>query len=122
MSEILRKPDWIRVKLRVTEDFKFVDQLLTQKRLNTVCEEAHCPNMGECWAHRTATFLILGDTCTRNCRFCNVATGRPAPPPTAPRPSSVGTPMPAVKLPSDAPPTAIPTSRSGWPGRCRRWG
>jgi lipoic acid synthetase len=48
--------------------------------LHTVCEEAHCPNIGECWAHRTATFLILGDTCTRNCRFCNVATGRPAPP------------------------------------------
>jgi lipoic acid synthetase len=48
--------------------------------LHTVCEEAHCPNIGECWAHRTATFLILGDTCTRNCRFCNVVTGRPAPP------------------------------------------
>jgi len=49
------------------------------KELHTVCEEAHCPNIGECWGHRTATFLILGDTCTRNCRFCNVKTGRPAP-------------------------------------------
>jgi lipoic acid synthetase len=49
------------------------------KTLHTVCEEAHCPNVGECWSHRTATFLILGDTCTRNCRFCNVKTGRPAP-------------------------------------------
>jgi lipoic acid synthetase len=49
------------------------------KALHTVCEEAHCPNMGECWGNRTATFLILGDTCTRNCRFCNVHTGRPGP-------------------------------------------
>jgi lipoic acid synthetase len=49
------------------------------KSLHTVCEEAHCPNVAECWGHRTATFLILGDTCTRNCRFCNVKTGRPAP-------------------------------------------
>ncbi len=78
MPPILRKPDWIRVKLDVTEDFKFVDQLLSQKRLNTVCEEARCPNMHECWGkHRTATFMILGDTCTRRCRFCAVKTGMP---------------------------------------------
>ena len=78
MSQILRKPEWIRVKLDVTEDFRFVDQLLTQKRLNTVCEEARCPNMHECWGkHRTATFMILGDTCTRRCRFCSVKTGLP---------------------------------------------
>jgi len=50
------------------------------KELHTVCEEAHCPNVAECWGNRTATFLILGDTCTRNCRFCNIQTGRPAPP------------------------------------------
>ena len=78
MARILRKPDWIRVKLDVTEDFKFVDRLLAQKRLNTVCEEARCPNMHECWGrHRTATFMILGDTCTRRCRFCAVKTGLP---------------------------------------------
>lgn len=78
MSRISRKPEWIRVKLAVTEDFKFVDRLLSQERLNTVCEEAHCPNIHECWGtHRTATFMILGDTCTRRCRFCSVKTGLP---------------------------------------------
>ena len=52
---------------------------MRSNRLHTVCQEAHCPNSGECWNNRTATFLILGDTCTRNCRFCNVKTGRPGP-------------------------------------------
>ena len=78
MSRNMRKPEWIRVKLAVTEDFRFVDRLLAQERLNTVCEEAHCPNIHECWGtHRTATFMILGDTCTRRCRFCSVKTGLP---------------------------------------------
>ena len=62
------------------EAYRELKRLMRTQALHTVCEEAHCPNIGECWAHRTATFLILGDTCTRNCRFCNVATGRPAPP------------------------------------------
>lgn len=78
MSTILRKPDWIRVKVNLTDDFKFVDNLLSSKRLHTVCEEARCPNRHECWGeHRTATFMILGDTCTRRCRFCSVKTGLP---------------------------------------------
>lgn len=78
MSQVLRKPDWIRVRVNLTKEFRFVDQLLTQKKLNTVCEEAHCPNIHECWGkHRTATFMILGDTCTRHCRFCSVKTGMP---------------------------------------------
>jgi lipoic acid synthetase len=75
-----RRPPWIRVRAPTGEAYRELKQLMRAKSLHTVCEEAHCPNMGECWAHRTATFLILGDTCTRNCRFCNVATGRPAPP------------------------------------------
>jgi lipoic acid synthetase len=75
-----RRPPWIRVRAPTGEAYRELKQLMRAKSLHTVCEEAHCPNIGECWAHRTATFLILGDTCTRNCRFCNVATGRPAPP------------------------------------------
>jgi len=75
----VRKPDWLRVRLPAGEAPAWVNKLLREGRLHTVCEEAHCPNLGECWGHRTATFLIMGDVCTRNCRFCNVQTGRPAP-------------------------------------------
>jgi lipoic acid synthetase len=75
-----RRPPWIRVRAPTGEAYRDLKRLMRAQSLHTVCEEAHCPNIGECWAHRTATFLILGDTCTRNCRFCNVATGRPAPP------------------------------------------
>ena len=75
-----RRPPWIKVRAPTSEAYRDLKRLMRAKSLHTVCEEAHCPNIGECWAHRTATFLILGDTCTRNCRFCNVATGRPAPP------------------------------------------
>jgi len=69
----------LRVRAPTGETYHWLKQLMRAKALHTVCEEAHCPNIGECWGHRTATFLILGDTCTRNCRFCNVKTGRPAP-------------------------------------------
>ncbi|MBN1975862.1 MAG: lipoyl synthase [Anaerolineae bacterium] len=75
-----RRPPWIRVRAPTGEAYRELKRLMRTQALHTVCEEAHCPNIGECWAHRTATFLILGDTCTRNCRFCNIATGRPAPP------------------------------------------
>ena len=75
-----RRPPWIRVRAPTGEAYHELKRLMRTKALHTVCEEAHCPNIGECWAHHTATFLILGDTCTRNCRFCNVTTGRPAPP------------------------------------------
>ncbi|HET91864.1 MAG TPA: lipoyl synthase [Chloroflexi bacterium] len=74
-----RRPPWLRVRAPVGEEYHWLKRLMRAKSLHTVCEEAHCPNIGECWAHRTATFLILGDTCTRNCRFCNVKTGRPGP-------------------------------------------
>jgi len=69
----------MRVRAPTGETYRWLKRLMRAKSLHTVCEEAHCPNIGECWGHRTATFLILGDTCTRNCRFCNVKTGRPAP-------------------------------------------
>ena len=74
-----RRPRWIRVRASETESYHWLKRLMRAKELHTVCEEAHCPNMGECWGNRTATFLILGDTCTRNCRFCDVQTGRPGP-------------------------------------------
>jgi len=73
-----RRPPWLRVRAPTGESYHWLKRLMRAKELHTVCEEAHCPNIGECWGHRTATFLILGDTCTRNCRFCNVKTGRPA--------------------------------------------
>ena len=74
-----RRPSWIRVRAPDTESYHWVKRLMRSKELHTVCEEAHCPNVGECWGNRTATFLILGDTCTRNCHFCDVPTGRPGP-------------------------------------------
>lgn len=74
-----RRPDWMRVRPPGGENYKFLKHLMRSKQLHTVCEEAHCPNIGECWGSRTATFLILGDVCTRSCGFCDVKTGRPLP-------------------------------------------
>lgn len=72
-----RRPDWLRVKLPSGEKFKEVSETIRTHNLNTVCSEARCPNMGECWGAGTATFMILGDVCTRSCSFCAVKTGRP---------------------------------------------
>ncbi|MFP8783736.1 lipoyl synthase [Planococcus plakortidis] len=73
-----RKPEWLKVKLNTNETYNDLKKLLREKNLNTVCEEARCPNIHECWSERrTATFMILGDTCTRACRFCAVKTGLP---------------------------------------------
>ena len=75
-----RLPPWIRSRLPATDEtYHALKRLMRSNALHTVCEEARCPNIGECWGHRTATFLILGDVCTRNCRFCDVRTGRPGP-------------------------------------------
>jgi lipoic acid synthetase len=73
-----RKPDWLRVKLPIGENYKHVRNLVDTHKLHTICESGNCPNMGECWGAGTATFMILGNTCTRSCGFCAVATGRPA--------------------------------------------
>jgi lipoic acid synthetase len=75
-----RLPPWLRAKSGHWERVHDMKVLLAEARLHTVCEEAHCPNQGECWTRGTATFMLLGDTCTRSCGFCAVATGRPAPP------------------------------------------
>lgn len=72
-----RRPDWIRVKAPVSKGYQETAQLMRDLKLNTVCEEAACPNIGECWAKKHATVMILGDICTRACTFCNIKTGRP---------------------------------------------
>ena len=101
-TALRRHPDWIRAKVPSGETYQDLKRLLRGLNLNTVCEEAHCPNIGECWDQRTATIMILGDTCTRACGFCNIKTGRPtwfdgsccwsrekcAPPHCAPTPSA----------------------------------
>ena len=72
-----KKPDWLRVKLPVGPDYARVRKLVDNYKLHTICESGNCPNMGECWGAGTATFMILGNVCTRSCTFCAVATGRP---------------------------------------------
>lgn len=72
-----RRPEWLRVNLPSGKTFKNVAETVSDNALNTVCEEARCPNMGECWGNGTATFMILGDVCTRSCSFCAIKTGRP---------------------------------------------
>jgi lipoic acid synthetase len=78
-SATLRKPDWIRVKAPVSKGYAATLAIVRENGLHTVCEEAGCPNIGECWEKKHATFMILGDTCTRACAFCNVKTGLPGP-------------------------------------------
>lgn len=75
----IKKPNWLRVKLPIGESYKHVRSLVDTHKLHTICESGNCPNMGECWGEGTATFMILGNTCTRSCGFCAVATGRPDP-------------------------------------------
>ncbi len=76
-TSVLRKPSWIRVKAPVSKGYHETRRLVREKKLHTVCEEAACPNIGECWEQKHATVMILGDTCTRACAFCNVKTGMP---------------------------------------------
>ncbi|HRF78828.1 MAG TPA: lipoyl synthase [Flavobacteriales bacterium] len=73
----VRKPDWLRVKLPIGENYRKVASIVSEHKLHTICQSGNCPNMGECWGAGTATFMILGNVCTRSCGFCNVATGRP---------------------------------------------
>ncbi len=76
-EERRKKPDWLRVKLPIGEEYKKVRNLVDQYKLHTICQSGNCPNMGECWGAGTATFMILGNVCTRSCSFCAVKTGRP---------------------------------------------
>ena len=72
-----RRPEWLKARIPSGENYAKIKGLIDRNKLHTVCEEARCPNMGECWNHGTATFMILGDICTRSCGFCAVTTGRP---------------------------------------------
>src|SRR2546421_3208332 len=74
-----RKPAWLKVPAPGGPNYLALKHLMRELKLHTVCEEAHCPNVGECWEHKAATFMILGDVCTRNCAYCAVAHGTPAP-------------------------------------------
>ncbi len=78
-NPVLRKPDWIRVKAPLGREYSQTEAIVREHGLRTVCEEASCPNIGECWTRRHATMMIMGDTCTRACAFCNVKTGLPGP-------------------------------------------
>ena len=76
-NPIKKKPDWIRTKIIDTQNYFKTKEIINKKKLHTVCQEASCPNISECWSKRHATFMIMGDTCTRACSFCNVKTGKP---------------------------------------------
>jgi lipoic acid synthetase len=76
-TSVVKKPNWLRVKLPTGENYRHVRDLVDTHKLHTICESGNCPNMGECWGEGTATFMILGNVCTRSCGFCAVATGRP---------------------------------------------
>jgi lipoic acid synthetase len=78
-SPTQRRPDWLKVRVPGGDSYDFLKGLMRSKQLHTVCEEAHCPNIAECWGAGTATFLIMGDICTRSCGFCDIKTGRPNP-------------------------------------------
>lgn len=77
VKEKVKKPNWLRVKLPIGKEYKKVREIVDDHGLHTICQSGNCPNMGECWGAGTATFMILGNTCTRSCGFCNVATGKP---------------------------------------------
>nr|MDQ3101884.1 lipoyl synthase [Bacteroidota bacterium] len=76
-EKIQRRPEWLRVKLPTGETYRKVREIVSEHKLHTICQSGNCPNMGECWGAGTATFMILGNVCTRSCGFCSVATGRP---------------------------------------------
>ena len=77
INPIKKKPNWIRTKILNTSNFLSTKEIINKKNLHTVCQEANCPNISECWSKKHATFMIMGDVCTRACAFCNVKTGKP---------------------------------------------
>lgn len=80
MSDYVRKPDWLKIKIGDNDNFKKTKSIISHNCLNTICTSGLCPNHSECWSRGTATFMILGDICTRSCRFCNTKSGKPQPP------------------------------------------
>ena len=77
-ATVKRKPSWLKIKLSLNDNYNDISNIISKNKLNTVCSEARCPNIYECWNNRTATIMILGDTCTRSCGFCSVKTGKPS--------------------------------------------
>jgi lipoic acid synthetase len=92
------RPEWLKVKMPGGERYNRIKHRARQLKLHTVCEEAHCPNVGECWSGGTATFMVLGDTCTRGCRFCAVNTARTPPPPDAAEPANLADAIAEMEL------------------------
>ncbi len=80
MAKHVKKPDWLKINFRSNDQFAHVNQIVKEHCLNTICTSGRCPNMAECWSRGTATFMILGEICTRSCKFCNTQTGRPLSP------------------------------------------
>ena len=98
MQQKLAKPEWLKIKLSVNDNFSNIKQTLKQNNLHTVCEEAHCPNISECWNTGTATFMLMGDVCTRGCKFCAVKTGNPMKKLDADEPKKLAQTLAEIKL------------------------
>lgn len=79
-GDVLKKPDWLKIRLHRSDEFARVRKIVEERGLHTICSSGKCPNQAECWSRRTATFMILGEICTRGCRFCATRTGRPLAP------------------------------------------
>lgn len=97
MSEYVRKPEWLKIRLGNNEQFARTKEIIGTHHLNTICSSGRCPNQAECWSRGTATFMILGDICTRSCRFCNTKSGKPLPPDPA-EPESLADSVRTMKL------------------------
>lgn len=98
MEQKLAKPQWLKIKLSVNDEFSNIKNTLKKHKLHTVCEEAHCPNISECWSGGTATFMLMGDTCTRGCKFCAVKTGNPMKKLDADEPKKIAQALAEIKL------------------------
>src|SRR4029077_11966729 len=97
-AELHPRPAWLKVRFFGGENYQDLKRIMRSLDLHTVCESARCPNQGECWEHRTATFMLLGDICTRACGFCAVTSGRPAGPPDEDEPERVATAVDQMRL------------------------
>src|SRR3989338_1890841 len=98
MEQKLAKPQWLKIKLEVNDSFSNIKNTLKQHKLHTVCESAHCPNISECWNTGTATFMLMGDVCTRACKFCAVKTGNPMKKLDAEEPKKLAQALAEIKL------------------------
>src|SRR3989338_3002 len=98
MEQSLAKPQWLKIKLEVNDNFSNIKATLKQHSLHTVCESAHCPNISECWNGGTATFMLMGDVCTRGCKFCAVKTGNPMKQLDAEEPKKLAKALAEIKL------------------------